>query len=547
MECGTEDEATGFLSAACLDAMDSLIRQATERGLWVIIAARAKYAAGWDWPAQPDVFHDASLRRKYYAMWTFVAARYSTWARIAGYEIMSEPRTKVVPQAEVMEFMQGGCDAVHAQDPRALCVVGPAPYYKAWELSDALLLPRRNVLYTFDFFVPWKFVAGDSSRDSAAFPATYPCNQVYDTWWGSFCASAEQSVLVDAEWLRATMRAVPHKLRSRGVPVYCNQWGVKGEVLASRGRLAYAAALLGAFTELNISNSYWIWRSMEKGGRDLDAPVWGFELLHNNGAREELDREMIAVLQAGSPLAQSTTTALTQPPASPAPHVPPAPPPAALPPSPPQPAIVPPRAAVTAALARASEVSTPPSLAPTPGLAPPAAPPPPPQAKGKGHAGGAQPPGSTATDGSPQLALALAAAPAAGGAGAPRGRVQLRPPATSLASLAVAGVGLACCAACTAAGGLALARRCRAPPAPRSTATTAARRRRRAPRELAAASTPAQELAAKAARAARVVGAARTPQGHMTQGRQARPQGRYVRVAVACERQPSAASETTGL
>jgi len=50
MECSTEDEATGFLSAACLDAMDSLIRQATERGLWVIIAARAKYAAGWDWP-----------------------------------------------------------------------------------------------------------------------------------------------------------------------------------------------------------------------------------------------------------------------------------------------------------------------------------------------------------------------------------------------------------------------------------------------------------------------------------------------------------------
>ena len=84
MECGTEDAASGFLSAECLDAMDSLIRQATERGLWVIIAARAKYAAGWDWPAQPDVFHDASLRRKYYAMWSFVAARYSTWTRVAG-------------------------------------------------------------------------------------------------------------------------------------------------------------------------------------------------------------------------------------------------------------------------------------------------------------------------------------------------------------------------------------------------------------------------------------------------------------------------------
>ena len=382
MECGTEDATSGFLSAECLDAMDSLIRQATERGLWVIIAARAKYAAGWDWPAQPDVFHDASLRRKYYAMWSFVAARYSTWTRVAGYEIMSEPRSKVVPQAEVMGFMQGGCDAVHAQDPRALCVVGPAPYYKVWELSDAVLLPRRNVLYTFDFFVPWKFVAGDSSRDSAAFPATYPCNQVYDTWWGGFCASAEQRVLVDAEWLRATLRAVPYRLRAHGVPVYCNQWGVKGEVLASRGRLAYAAALLGAFGELNISSSYWIWRSMEKGGRDLDAPVWGFELLHNNGgAREGLDRDMIAVLQAGLPLTQtSTTNEPTQPPAPP-----PAPP-------------------------------TSPATSPSPcPVIPHAPPPPPPQAQSQGQPGGAkgvgsgaQQPGSDATGWPPPLALVRA-------------------------------------------------------------------------------------------------------------------------------------------
>ena len=71
-------------------------------------------------------------------------------------------------------------------------------------------------------------------------------------------------------------------------------------------RAAAQAALLGAFGELNISSSYWIWRSMEKGGRDLDAPVWGFELLHNNGgAREGLDRDMIAVLQAAIDLAKS--------------------------------------------------------------------------------------------------------------------------------------------------------------------------------------------------------------------------------------------------
>ena len=46
-----------------------------------------------------------------------------------------------------------------------------------------MLLPRPNVLYTFDFFVPLKFVMGDSRRDDAAWPGTYPCNAVYETWW----------------------------------------------------------------------------------------------------------------------------------------------------------------------------------------------------------------------------------------------------------------------------------------------------------------------------------------------------------------------------
>ena len=36
----------------------------------------------------------------------------------------------------VMAMMAGGCDAVAQEDPRALCVVGPAPYYKIWQLED---------------------------------------------------------------------------------------------------------------------------------------------------------------------------------------------------------------------------------------------------------------------------------------------------------------------------------------------------------------------------------------------------------------------------
>ena len=96
--------------------------QATEAGLWVILAARAKYAAGW---SGPDVWHSHEMRRQMLAMWAYVADRYKGVDRIAGYEIMSEPRTKTVSQARVRDFMRDGCEAVHRSDPRSLCVVGP--------------------------------------------------------------------------------------------------------------------------------------------------------------------------------------------------------------------------------------------------------------------------------------------------------------------------------------------------------------------------------------------------------------------------------------
>lgn len=82
-------------------------------------------------------------------------------------------------------------------------------------------------------------------------------------------------------------------------PQHVNQWGVKDEVFDANGRLEYANALLESFTTHSISSTYWIWRSYSKEGRDVDAPVWGFELTHNDGPHEALDSSMLQTLQAG--------------------------------------------------------------------------------------------------------------------------------------------------------------------------------------------------------------------------------------------------------
>jgi hypothetical protein len=329
--------------------IQAAVHQLTQAGLWVIITARARYASGYTWPDDPDVFHDPVLKHKFYEMWRYVSSAFAHTDRIAGYEIMSEPRTRNVGQKTVMEFMAGGCDAVHEADPRALCVVGPAPYYKIWMLEDdnAIKLPgnRKNIMYTFDFFIPRGFVMSNSEEASEEgdsppeFPGRFSCRDIYESWWKGHCHGKDDMKNVDGRFLLETMRDLPGRLRDKlNAPMYCNQWhaltpfelattepvhrmrshrivfpccaelrrGVKDEVFKTAGRLEYAETLMEAFARERISSTYWIWRSYAKGGRDVRMPEWGFELVHNPGHDENgtllpeyIDPEMTATLQAG--------------------------------------------------------------------------------------------------------------------------------------------------------------------------------------------------------------------------------------------------------
>lgn len=285
IECSSDDEAFGYLQHYCWHFIEAAIQQMTNAGLWVIVTARLKYAAGYTWPDDPDVFHDEELKRKFLAMWRWVATRLSGMDRIAGYEIMSEPRTRSVRQRDVMAVMAEGCDEVAKEDPHALCIVGPAPYYKVWTFEDdadeiALPGPKRdNVVYTFDFFVPKVYVMSntgselDKDREPPEFPDEYSCKNIYDTWWRGRCGGWDDEVMVDAAFIASVMRRIPVRLRERlQAPVYCNQWGVKDEVWTSKGRLAYANAMLDTFATEGIHSTYWIWRSYAKGGRDVDGP-----------------------------------------------------------------------------------------------------------------------------------------------------------------------------------------------------------------------------------------------------------------------------------
>jgi hypothetical protein len=110
-------------------------------------------------------------------MWKYVAARYASWEWIAAYEPMSEPRVRDVPQTDVAKFYQNICTTIHSVDKPTPCMIGPAAYYKIWQLSPDILIDDPNVIYTFDFFLPWDYI---TEKDSTyTFPGMMPCNKLY--------------------------------------------------------------------------------------------------------------------------------------------------------------------------------------------------------------------------------------------------------------------------------------------------------------------------------------------------------------------------------
>ena len=289
-DCRTSDASQGYIKPSCVEQLDSIVRIAAARGIWVILTGRAEYAAGQD-PSMPTVFNNATLRAQYYAMWQFLAEHYRDFDRIAAYEIMSEPRTKTDPDQTVADFMSGGCLAVHKFDPATPCMVGPAPYYKPWKLSDTYILKDQpNTIYTFDFFQPAAYVM-ESFNGPYKYPDVYPCDVAYKGWTDVFCPQNRSELfMVNKTWMENLFAQYPGAIREKyNVPVLANQFGANRAVGDDHGRAKYLNDILAFFKEQRIHHIYWLWRwDGKSGGGDH----WGgYELIHHWAANGTVDRD----------------------------------------------------------------------------------------------------------------------------------------------------------------------------------------------------------------------------------------------------------------
>lgn len=289
-------EVHPYFNASCFVWLDEWIKVATDSGQWVILVLRSKYGAGND-PLAPgeSVFHNQTLEAQLLTVWRLLGARYRSFDGIAGYEVLAEPREKNLPAAQVTEFYEKACAAAQSADPRTPCVVGTAPYYKLWTVSEAMLLMQnQNVIYTFDYFVPEKyrtsstvparafsprstrlfsyhcgrFVKGRSSMPDYDLP--YTCDALYapgpinGSWASEVCPAlwdinspfTEEAVL-NYEFHRRNLQHYLAPLFAQHVPIFINQWMVVQGRTKAEGRYNYIEDLMKVASDHNVGHIWW--------------------------------------------------------------------------------------------------------------------------------------------------------------------------------------------------------------------------------------------------------------------------------------------------
>ena len=283
MSVGTDcyDATTvGHLRVACLAMFDEVVHWATEElGCWAVITARSALGAG-DGADNATIFDNATLRSHWVEMWASLAKRYASQDRIAGFEVMSEPRS-YAPSDVIHAAQQEACSAIWREDRHAICVVGPARFYDRFRLEPTYLITGGPVLYAANFFAPRSWVSAHISVTvpNASYPGYFPCCDVYQKdrerrraicgGVDAFACATAPLVRVDRSWLEDQLRAVLRFREVHSVPIWIDQWGVRADAVGGlAAHDAYLADILDVLAWEKLHWTYWIWR------RTSSPPDW---------------------------------------------------------------------------------------------------------------------------------------------------------------------------------------------------------------------------------------------------------------------------------
>jgi aryl-phospho-beta-D-glucosidase BglC (GH1 family) len=222
---------------------------------WVVLTARAAEAAG-DGGDGHTVFTNDELRKQMIAMWAFLANRYKNKGGVAGYEVMSEPRTEN-DNGVVHKFHVDACNAMWKEDPAAVCFVGPARYYDRYHLGPEYLVSGGPVIYAANYLCPNNWIKG--SYKGVAYGESGRC---CDIGASKDCPSGcNEKITLNKKYLEQQLAPIDEFRSKHNVPMWIDQWGVAQDIGGgSKSQRQYLKDLLSLYEERQHHTSYWWYR-----------------------------------------------------------------------------------------------------------------------------------------------------------------------------------------------------------------------------------------------------------------------------------------------
>lgn len=285
-----DEKSPGSLPAAYLAHLDRAVRMITSRGLAVIV----------------DIHPTSDFKKRLASEQQFVESFASFWRALAGRYARTSPELVFFEILNEPEFEDPyRWSGVQARLARAIREAAPRHTIiatgAAWSAVDRLLLLEpladRNVIYTFHFYEPHAFTHQGATWGSDVWPRvkglTYPSSPESVA---GVVASLEQSdaqardvvrhygeerwnpARVDSEIARAARWA-----RSRGVPVYCGEFGVYRAFTPRASRLAWVRDVRRSLERHGIGWAMWDYAG-------------GFAVVTKRDGAIEPDRELAAAL-----------------------------------------------------------------------------------------------------------------------------------------------------------------------------------------------------------------------------------------------------------
>eukprot|EP01084_Bolivina_argentea_P280688 480066_1 len=290
IDCKNNNASSGYLKQQCINEFDKRLNLMKQNNIWSIVTFRGEDAAGGGYPSQSDVFHNKTERKQFISMWKFLTQRYINQDMIAAFEIMSEPRTNL-PLTDVVNLYEETCYEIQKIDPNMICLIGPSEYYNICNLNATMIINSTQVIYTFDFFVPYDYVnAIKVNNEIITYPGIMPCCQIApkSPCVPDWCSKSEcnKNVTINKEWISKALN-VGIKLReTNNIPILINQCRLHYN---TPNRLSYVNDIVSLMQQKNIHWTYWQWRNYKL---DCDG------LIHNlsNGS-VVTDMQQIQVLQ----------------------------------------------------------------------------------------------------------------------------------------------------------------------------------------------------------------------------------------------------------